>query len=268
MLSFLKRRRMLPITPAIPQVPAGSRIYAIGDVHGCATLLDRLLATIAADGAARRPAHTTLVMLGDLIDRGPDSRQVVERMLAVPQGVDELIVLRGNHEQFLLDALDRPEQAWGGWLTHGGRQTLMSYGIPERFAMTEPARLGDALRREIPRKHLELIEGALLSWRAGDYFFTHAGVRPGVPLDRQADRDLLLIRRDFLECEDDFGAVVVHGHSIGEAIEDRPNRIGLDTGAYRTGVLSAVCLEGAERRFLSASDAEHAGVGPYQAALA
>lgn len=264
MLSFFKRRRAKTTgahstTPAVPRVPDGERIYAVGDVHGCLVLLDRLLAAIAADSAARAPARTTLVMMGDLIDRGPESRGVVERMLGLPDGIDTLVLLRGNHEQFLLDALEQPKAVWDGWLSHGGRHTLASYGIPERLAMGDPARLAEALRREIPPRHIDLIEAMPLSWRCGDYFFAHAGIRPRVPLDRQATRDLLMIRGEFLESEADHGAVVVHGHSICEQIEIRPNRIGLDTGAYRTGILSAVRLEGAEREFLTVADPEVTG---------
>lgn len=259
MISFFKRRWSNATgphltTPAVPRVPEGERIYAVGDVHGCLALLDRMLAAITADNSARATATTTLVMVGDLIDRGLESRGVVERMMEVPEGFDALVILRGNHEQFLLDALTHPEAVWDGWLSHGGRQTLASYGIPERLAMGDPARLAEALRREIPPRHLDLFEAMPLSWRCGDYFFAHAGVRPRVALNRQTARDLLMIRGEFLESETDHGAVVVHGHSIGEQVEIRSNRIGLDTGAYRTGILSAVRLEGTERTFLSVSD--------------
>lgn len=273
MINFLKGRRSnaagsRSATPAVPRVPDGERIYAIGDIHGCLALLDRLLTAIASDNAARDLARTTLVMVGDLIDRGPESRGVVERLLEAPEGFDSLVILRGNHEQFLLDALMRPQAVWEGWLSHGGRQTLASYGISERLAMSDPARFADALRREIPPSHLDLIAAMPLSWRCGDYFFAHAGVRPGVALSRQKARDLLMIRGEFLESEVDHGAVVVHGHSIGEQIEVRPNRIGLDTGAYRTGVLSAVRLEGAEREFLTVSDQGGANVGDLAAGAA
>ena len=192
-------------------------------------------------------------MVGDLIDRGPHSRGVVDRMLGSADNFDAVVMLRGNHEQFLLDALVQPQTVWDGWLSHGGRQTLASYGIPERLAMTDPARLAEALRREIPARHLDLFEAMPLFWRCGDYFFAHAGVRPQVSLDHQSARDLLMIRGEFLESEADHGAVVVHGHSIREQVEVRSNRIGLDTGAYHTGILSAVRLDGAEREFLTVS---------------
>lgn len=266
MINFLKELRSSAAgsrfaTPAVPRVPDGERVYAVGDVHGCLTLLNGLLTLLANDNARRDQARTTLVMLGDLIDRGPESRGVVERLLEVPTGFDSLVILRGNHEQFLLDALKRPQAVWDGWLSHGGRQTLASYGISERLAMSEPARFADALRREIPPRHLELFAEMPLSWRCGDYFFAHAGVRPGVTLDRQTARDLLMIRGEFLEADADHGAVVVHGHSIGEQTEVRPNRIGLDTGAYRTGILSAVRLEGGDQDFLTVSDQALANVG-------
>jgi serine/threonine protein phosphatase 1 len=265
MFSFFKRSRSnatgpQSTTPEVPRVPDGERIYAVGDIHGCLALLERLLAAIAANNASREPAKTTLVMLGDLIDRGPDSRGVVERALRLGNEFDDVIILRGNHEQFLLDALVQPQAVWDGWLSHGGRQTLASYGIPERFALSDPARLAQALRREIPVGHLDLFEAMPLSWRRGDYFFAHAGVRPALALERQSPRDLLMIRGEFLESDADHGAVVVHGHSIGEQIEVRPNRIGLDTGAYRTGILSAIRLEGAEREFLTVSDPGGMGI--------
>lgn len=258
MFSFFKRRRSnaagpQTTTPEVPRVPDGERVYAVGDVHGCLGLLDLLLAAIAADNAVRNPARTTLVMVGDLIDRGPHSRGVVDRMLGSADDFEAVVMLRGNHEQFLLDALVQPHSVWDGWLSHGGRQTLASYGIPERLAMTDPARLAEALRREIPARHLDLFEAMPLFWRCGDYFFAHAGVRPQVSLDHQSARDLLMIRSEFLESEADHGAVVVHGHSIREQVEVRSNRIGLDTGAYHTGILSAVRLEGAEREFLTVS---------------
>lgn len=266
MLSLFRRSRSAAATPHlttpdVPRVPDGERIYAVGDVHGCLALFDRLLAAIAANNAARTLAETTLVMLGDLIDRGPESRGVVERTLRLTEEFGTVIMLRGNHEQFLLDALVRPQTVWDGWLSHGGRQTLASYRIPERLAMGDPARLAQALRREVPADHLDLFESMQLCWRSGDYFFAHAGVRPLVALNRQSPRDLLMIRGEFLDSEADHGAVVVHGHSIREQVEVRPNRIGLDTGAYRTGILSAVRLEGAEREFLTVSDSMDASIG-------
>ncbi|MFC4293977.1 metallophosphoesterase family protein [Novosphingobium tardum] len=251
MLNLLRRRKPLAVTPERPAIPTGKRAYAIGDVHGRLDLLEQLVETIAADDAAREPAETHLILLGDLIDRGPQSRGVLDFLMTPPDFAHELVLLRGNHEQFLIDVLASPRDVWGGWLQHGGRQTLASYGVPERLAMGDPQRFGRALADAIPVSHLKMIEQMKLSYSMGDYLFVHAGVRPGVPLDRQSTRDLLTIRDEFLRSERDHGAVVVHGHSIIESVEELPNRIGLDTGAYRSGKLSALVLEGETRHFLS-----------------
>jgi serine/threonine protein phosphatase 1 len=235
-----------------PRVPDGRRVYAVGDVHGRDDLLSRLHALIAEDAAAAAAVRKSLVHLGDYIDRGPSSRQVIERLAAGPPSGFEAVFLKGNHDDFLLRFLD------GGavpdlWLMNGGLATLASYGIELGLPPVEPADVDD-LRRDLTRRlgpgHLDFLRGLRPSHAVGDYLFVHAGVRPGVDLAAQDPVDLMWIRGDFLDWEGPFGRVVVHGHTITPAPVFRPNRIGIDTGAYRTGRLTCLVLEGATQRLL------------------
>ncbi len=226
-------------------LPQGLRIYAIGDVHGCADQLAALHAQIAQDARAHPAEEVVLVHLGDYVDRGDDSAGVLERLLGpcpVPGG--EVVNLLGNHEVMMLDACDprSPAGAMPFWLENGGAETLASY----RTGPEDPAPW-----EAIPREHLALLRGCSLRWAAGDYLFVHAGLRPGVELDAQSDNDLCWIRDEFLSHRDSFGPMVVHGHSITEDIDLRANRIGIDTGAFASGKLTAIGLEGGERWFLS-----------------
>ncbi len=231
-------------------LPEGVRVYAVGDIHGCASQLDRLMDAIRADRAGW-PGKAHLVFVGDYVDRGPDSKGVVERMLAPPPGF-EVCYLRGNHDQTLLDFLADPS-VFRVWRDFGGRETLMSYGVAApRFEDADAfeearARFRDAL----PKDHLAFFENLPHFARIGGYFFTHAGVRPGIALERQNTEDLMWIRDDFLMSPEDFGLVVVHGHTPSPAPIRRRNRIGIDTGCYATGQLSAAVLEANECRFLS-----------------
>lgn len=233
-------------------VPPGTRVYAIGDIHGRADLLAELVGRIAED--ARRSAAPTrrIVFLGDYVDRGPHSREVIDLVLGGLPGGFDAITLKGNHEDFMLRFIE-DARIGPGWLMNGGGATLLSYGarMPERGGTIE--RL-DQLRRQLcanlPDRHLRFLRG-LGRWHVeGDYFFVHAGIRPGVPLDEQQDEDILWIREEFLDDAGDHGKIVVHGHTIARSPEVRPNRIGIDTGAYATGVLTCLVLEGAERAFL------------------
>jgi serine/threonine protein phosphatase 1 len=233
-------------------VPPGSRIYAVGDIHGRLDLLESLEEMIAADAAEVAPARRVVVYLGDYVDRGMEARQVVDRLMASALDGFEAVHLKGNHEDFLLRFLD-DVQIGAGWLRNGGNTTLYSYGIrppdrPTDIAALQRAR--DELRRRLPPAHLDFYRGLEHSHVEGDYFFAHAGVMPGRPLDRQAPEDLMWIREDFLECPDDHGKIVVHGHTITEQPDIRGNRIGIDTGAYATGCLTALVLEGTTHRFL------------------
>jgi serine/threonine protein phosphatase 1 len=224
-------------------VPPGQRVYVIGDIHGCAALLDRLLKAIVSDAAAG-PGKRLLIFVGDYVDRGPDSRGVIERLLNPPEGF-ECRCLRGNHEQAVLDFLNDPP-SYRTWKSYGAQETLVSYGVrPPLFDDAQAiVEARDAFAAKLPQSHLRFLEELELSAEIGDYFVVHAGVRPGVALSAQSPEDLLWIREDFLVSRSDFGKVVVHGHTPTEKVVRRKNRIGIDTGAYATGRLTALVLEG------------------------
>lgn len=236
-----------------PKVPPGQRVYAIGDIHGRLDLLDGLLARIAEDDRARGDGVETLIIfLGDLVDRGPDSRGVVDRLLALAESGANVRFLMGNHEDVLLRALDGDDKALRFLVRIGGRETLLSYGILEsEYKALDFDGLAALAREKVPAAHRAFLAGFEDKIALGDYLFVHAGVRPGVALDVQAKSDLCWIRDEFLDHRDGFGAMVVHGHSISEEIDIRTNRIGIDTGAFATGRLTAIGLEGEERWFLS-----------------
>lgn len=234
--------------PESPPDTAGLRLYAIGDVHGRFDLLTELLRRIERDASVRPAAETRLVMLGDYIDRGPQSREVCELLHALSlEG--RAICLRGNHDQTLLDVLDGDHEALRFWLDYGGDATLRSWGVPEDAIeqgcrnVAEAERLAAALRDRMAPGIIDWLRGLPACHVQGSYLFVHAGIRPGVPLDRQEEADLLWIRQPFLTSEARHPWKVVHGHSVTDGVDHRPNRIGIDTGAYRTGVLTALGLE-------------------------
>jgi serine/threonine protein phosphatase 1 len=238
----------------------GRRIYAVGDIHGRVDLLDRLLVRIGTDAAkqGRSDLRKVVVFLGDLIDRGPNSREVVERLRNGPPDHPawagfEWIVLRGNHESAMLDFLIDPA-AGPMWLQNGGLATITSYvgRLPDPVPGPEwLVRLRQALAEAVPAAHRQFLSNLPVSHEEGDYLFVHAGVRPGVPLDRQEASDLLWIRGEFLNSRSDHGRIIVHGHTVTREPEVRDNRIGIDTGAFATGRLTALVLEGTSRGFLS-----------------
>lgn len=235
---------------ARPAIAPGRRIYCVGDIHGRADLLEELHEAIRADAAAYR-GRGHVIYLGDYVDRGAESARVIDMLLDEPLPDFAATYLMGNHEQALLDFLVDPV-VMAGWLQWGGQPTLRSYGVqvtmPGSRAALEAAR--DQFEQALPASHRAFIEACVPAHAEGDYYFVHAGVRPGVRLDRQAYEDQLWIREEFLASNRDHGAIIVHGHSISEEVEIRPNRIGIDTGAFYTGVLTALVLEGEERRFL------------------
>lgn len=247
---FGRRRARQEVARASASVPAGTTVYAIGDVHGRLDLLEDLEAMIVRHAARHPGGRRVLVFVGDYIDRGYESRRVVDRLIAGPPEGFERVCLRGNHEDFLLQFLTEGRDA-EMWLANGGRETLMSYGV----AVPPGGRLDlQALRVElaeaIPAEHLAFFEGLGLIHYEGDYAFVHAGVRPGVPLDEQDAHDLMWIRDTFLDANDDWGRVVVHGHTPTPAPQVRANRIGIDTGAYATGRLTCLVLAGSGHEFL------------------
>lgn len=238
----------------------GALVYAVGDIHGRYDLFKMLLARITADYAERaRGRRPVLILCGDYVDRGPDSAKVLQAVLWLQRhSALDLHLLKGNHEQAMRAFIDEPESG-GDWLAYGGAETLLSYGVPP----LPPQPDSDALRRSrddlvdrMPASHLQLIEALELCAIVGDYAFVHAGIRPGVALKQQTERDLLWIRAGFLDAPGPFEKVVVHGHSWRD---DQPqltgHRIGIDTGAYATGVLSAVRLEDGALEVLQARGA-------------
>jgi len=237
----------------------GYRVYAIGDVHGRLDLLDGLLAQIADDHRARADgAKPLLILLGDLIDRGPDSRGVVERVLSGPLPGFQTLTLCGNHEEALLRLLDEAEPGLlERWLHFGGDACVTSYGDdPVRLsAMAEPDAIA-RLRELVPAAHQEFLRSLADTFRFGDYLFVHAGIRPGIPLQRQQPADLRWIREPFLSDPRDHGLVVVHGHTISDEPDVRLNRIGIDTGSYRQGVLTSLVIDGNELSWLQQRSAE------------
>jgi serine/threonine protein phosphatase 1 len=235
----------------MPEGPRDQRAYVIGDIHGRLDLLDQLLADIHRDIAERPVRKALLVFLGDLIDRGPSSAQVVERLRTYQRdGVRPIFVI-GNHEEVLLRILDGEIGLVPSWLRYGGSECLESYGAdPRKLVEQSDEEALATIRQAIPQRHRDFVATFVDTCRFGDYLFVHAGIRPGVPLDQQLQSDLRWIREPFLLDDTDHGCVVVHGHTISEEVEERPNRIGIDTGAYRSGILTALVIEGAERRYL------------------
>jgi serine/threonine protein phosphatase 1 len=232
--------------PAPASLPPGVRLYAVGDTHGCADKLDAIHAMIAEDAASAPEPERALVYLGDYVDRGRDSRGVIDRVRAPPIAA-ATVHLCGNHEAMMLAALDHPsdEAALALWLRNGGVATLSSYGLngedePEIWA------------RRLASGHLAFLRGLARRHRAGGYLFVHAGIRPGVPLDAQDEEDLLWIREPFLSSAADHGAVIVHGHTPEREPVIRRNRIGIDTGAVYGGCLTTLVLWADRMAFLQA----------------
>ncbi|MEP9403201.1 metallophosphoesterase family protein [Sphingomonas sp. VNH70] len=236
-----------PATPPAA-LPDGQRLYAIGDVHGMRAELDRLLERIEADDAGRGAAARTIVFLGDLIDRGPDSAGVVERCrtLAIP-GV-EARFLMGNHEEVMLAALEGDREALRLFARIGGRETILSYGVSETdYERADFDELHALMVAAVPESHRRFLESTENYVVAGDYAFVHAGIRPNIPLERQRPGDLRWMRNPFLDHPRPHDKMMVHGHTVTEEPEFRSNRIGIDTGAYRSGVLTALGLERCDR---------------------
>ncbi len=237
-----------------PSVPRGHRVYAIGDIHGRADLLAQLHRQIRGD-AANAPAgiKKTIIYLGDYVDRGLDAMGVIDLLLAAPMDDFETVYLKGNHEDALLRFLE-DVSIGPNWFAIGGDATVLSYGIRIPTALSSAQRLEyvwKELRARIPQNHLEFLSCLQLMHQAGDYVFVHAGIKPGVPLDQQDPEDLMWIRGEFLGSRQDHGKVVVHGHMPVSEPDIQTHRIGIDTGAFATNVLTCIVLEGETQRFLS-----------------
>ncbi len=259
MIGRLFRRASAPARP-LPAIPAGERVYAIGDVHGNLDLLRELIRRIEADNAARGPADTTIIFLGDLVDRGPDSAGVVDAALALARESSGPLVrfLKGNHEEVFERAASGDERALRHFIRMGGRETILSYPIAvnvyEELSIEE---LTQHMLSLIPRTHVDFISDFEDCIVIGDYAFVHAGVRPGVPVAEQKKSDLRWIREGFVNDNTPHDKMIVHGHTIFDDVDMQSNRIGVDTGAYRTGTLSALGLEGTDRWVLQASGEAH-----------
>lgn len=248
-------KRLLRRDAAVTRrVPEGKRVYAVGDVHGRLDLFDKLLARLETD-RRRWPGGAEVVLLGDYVDRGPDSAAVLDRLSAGMPDWADWTLLRGNHEQAMLDSIDGDRRALRAWLDYGGRETLRSYGAPARVSLgNDDEAIVAELHARVPAAHIDLLRRLELTRRIGDYLFVHAGIRPGVALEAQEPRDLLWIRSEFLDSRNDHGCVVVHGHSITREVTERANRIGIDTGAYASGRLTALVLDGETRRYMATDD--------------
>ncbi|HZV19396.1 MAG TPA: metallophosphoesterase family protein [Sphingobium sp.] len=253
MLRFF-RSKAEPAPPAAPpDLGEGRRAYAIGDIHGRLDLLRQIIDRIAEDDLARGPAQRTdLILLGDYVDRGPDSKGVLDFVMRLRDWWPDSTCLQGNHEEVFLMAARGDESALRFMTRIGGRETLLSYGASdEQLDTMTLGQLRDWMMGNIPEAHLQFIEGMAEKVLIGGYAFVHAGVRPGVPMAEQEVRDLRWIRDEFLTFAEPHDYFVVHGHSITADVEEQPNRVGIDTGAYASGVLTAIGLEGTDRWFLS-----------------
>ena len=240
MLPFLRLRR----TKTQPRLPDGIRVYAVGDIHGRADLLNQMFAVIDADLASSPVSRSIEVYLGDYVDRGPHSGDTLD-LLIERCHIREAVCLKGNHEAYLLEVLRDPTKL-EEWQQFGGLQTLMSYGIqpslyPDAAEQIELIRM---LIKAMPGRHLKFLRSLKPSFVCGDFFFVHAGVRPGISLKEQEEADLLWIRDDFLESKANFGKYIVHGHTPVREPDIRPNRINIDTGAYATGNLTLLRIQG------------------------
>lgn len=245
------------VTAETARLPEGLRIYAIGDIHGRDDLLKRLHALIATDVKTAPPAkRRKLLYLGDYVDRGLHSREVIDILINRPLVGFETVYLRGNHDQQLLDFLKHPASG-AMWLRYGGDATLYSYGVrfPDETPRSQQLQaMSVGLREALPPEHLAFFEGLEFCHAVGDYFFAHAGINPERRVEDQTPEDLMWIREEFLECDDDLGRVVVHGHSVTRSPEVRENRIGIDTGAVFSNTLTCLVLDQTGHRFISTAN--------------
>jgi serine/threonine protein phosphatase 1 len=254
--SMINGLRQLLREPRTASLPAGQRAYAIGDIHGQRDLFAALAAAIDVEDTARPAAETTVLLLGDLVDRGPDSAGVIED--AMRWSHERTVrLIAGNHEELFLHALDPREDpdSMRHFLSMGGVATLLSYGLPSE--LFEPVRISGlrvAARAAVPAAHRNYLRAGEALVRIGDYLFTHAGIRPGVPLGAQKTSDLRWIREPFLSSTVDHGVIVVHGHTIVEEPDVRSNRIGIDTGAFFSRRLTGLGLEGTQRWLIEARE--------------
>jgi serine/threonine protein phosphatase 1 len=240
-------------------VPAGQRIYAVGDIHGRLDLFEEMVAAIEADDQASPPAETTIVLLGDLVDRGPDSSGVV-RLAREWQERRTVRILAGNHEEMFLNSFDDADTP-RHFLRFGGKETVLSYGLDRKaYNAAEVEEVQIMMQAAVPQEDRDFLASFEDMIEVGDYLFVHAGILPEVPLEEQRRKDLRCFREPFLSHGEPHGAVVVHGHTISDEPVDRGNRIGIDTGAYSSGRLTALVLEGDARRYIEAVEDENGAI--------
>jgi serine/threonine protein phosphatase 1 len=234
-------------------IEPGERIYAIGDVHGRLDLLADLLGMIRRDQAGRPEARVRVILLGDVVDRGPDSAEIVRRLMSYTRASNRFVVLKGNHEQMMVESVQGAMATMQAWLGLGGVATLKSWGVAaDVLAEKQIPPIAKAARKVVSDAELRWLDERPLTYASGDYLFVHAGIRPGVPLADQHPGNLLWIREPFLSWDGPHPAFIVHGHSArSERPEFRGSRVGLDTGAFRTGKLTALGLEGGRRWLLA-----------------
>jgi len=242
-------RGKAPVAVRAPQVDPDARVYAVGDVHGRADLLCALNQMIHEDAYAHQAPRNVVVYLGDYIDRGAQSREVLDTLIESPLPGFEHVHLLGNHEDSLLRFME-DTSVGPAWLAYGGGATLMSYGIRMPASERDLFRVQEELHRHLPESHLRFLRSCAYTHTEGDYFFVHAGVKPGVPLDAQVPDSLLWIRDEFLDSHADFGKIVVHGHTISDQPDVRRNRIGIDTGGFASNRLTCLVLAGEHWSFL------------------
>ena len=249
--------------PRLAAVPVGTRYYLIGDIHGRLDLYSALIDGIEQDDAVRPGAESHVVLLGDLVDRGPDSAGVLARTRTWQQQ-RSVRVLAGNHEEMFLNSFQKPE-VLRHFLKHGGRETVLSYGLSKKqFNAMNLDELFELMPKLIPQADIDYIRNFEEMIIAGDYLFVHAGIDPAVPLNEQKRSDMLWIRDRFLDHTGPLEKVVVHGHTIFNKVMDCGNRIGIDTGAFRSGVLTALVLEGDQRRIIQASQSDGGPIEVFQ----
>lgn len=256
MLGLFSRKTKTTTTPAEPSVGEGQRFYAIGDIHGRLDLLDQLLDRIAADSKARSEAEWHLILLGDLVDRGPESAGVVRRAMELAAADTNIRFIKGNHEEVFIEAARGDPQSTRFLNRFGGRETILSYGLSaDEYEKLDFEEMADWMLNHVPRDHIDFLDSFEDMIEAGDYVFVHAGIKPKVALANQKPEDLRWIREEFLSWRQPHEKVVIHGHTIMLEVDEHPNRIGIDTGAYHSGRLTAIGLEGTQRWYLSTANA-------------
>jgi serine/threonine protein phosphatase 1 len=246
MLSLLPNAALLQTSGRRPSLPTGLRLYAIGDIHGRLDLLKQLLARVDADAKSHSKKETLHLFLGDYIDRGLASSQTVDQLIAYGKQ-KQAIFLKGNHEAIALKCLSDPA-LFDQWMRLGGAETLASYGVSlDGLSGRRPiAMLQAAFHEALPMTHFRFFRDLQISYTCGDFFFAHAGVNPHIELSQQKESDLLWIRDLFLSSSEDFGKIVVHGHTPTREIQVMRNRINIDTGAFATGRLTCLVIDGSE----------------------